>query len=224
MKINSVIFDMDGVIIDSAYSFFKAYEIVLKENYNIDNFTFEYFQPLFGQRSDESFIKIQNDFNIKFDDEKKIWELKDKTYKDIISKYKVIPHFTETVKLIKSLKDKNYKIAVASSSVSSIVDLCLKNIKIYDLFDVLITGDQVQKGKPNPEVFLKAVKELDSNLDESIIIEDSPPGLRASINANIKCFILKAEYAKNDWYKGAYKIFDIKNTKFETILKEIEAI
>ena len=221
MKKKAIIFDMDGVIIDSAYNFYLAYDRILKE-YNI-NFTFEYFQPIFGQRSDESFKKIEKDFDIKFDSLKETSLKKDEAYKDIAFKTNPVPNFKAVVDAIPLLA-KEYKLAIASSSVIELVDHCLNSTKIKDYFEVIISGDKVKKGKPNPEVFLTTLNELQVNKEDAVIIEDAPPGLKAAKDAGMKCIILKASYAKNDWYEDADKILDMPSLTSNIFIDEIKKL
>ena len=84
------------------------------------------------------------------------------------------------------LKDNNYKTIVATSSNRDRVDKILAQAKITEFFDDSICGDEVTKGKPNPEVFLKPCQKLGVNVDEAIVLEDSEAGIQASYDANIK--------------------------------------
>ena len=84
------------------------------------------------------------------------------------------------------LKDNNYKTIVATSSNRDRVDKILAQAKITEFFDDSICGDEVTKGKPNPEVFLKSCQKLGVNVDEAIVLEDSEAGIQASYDANIK--------------------------------------
>ena len=106
-----------------------------------------------------------------------------------------------------SLKDNNYKTIVATSSNRDRVDKILAQAKITEFFDDSICGDEVTKGKPNPEVFLKSCQKLGVNVDEAIVLEDSEAGIQASYDANIKVICIPdMKYPEKQYEEKTFKI------------------
>ena len=65
---------------------------------------------------------------------------------------------------------------------------------ILDLFNLILTGDEVHSDKPNPEIYLKTAKKLNLNPEECVVVEDSPPGILAAKNANMKVIALQTPF------------------------------
>ena len=87
------------------------------------------------------------------------------------------------------------------------VDTILSQAQITDYFDDSICGDEVTKGKPNPEVFLKSCQKLGVNVDEAIVLEDSEAGIQASYDANIKVICIPdMKYPKKQYEEKTFKI------------------
>ena len=89
--------------------------------------------------------------------------------------------------LIQEAKSSGLKVAIGSSSPHSWVDTHTKRLGIYDLFDFIICQDDVEKGKtkPHPDIYLKVLEQLDVKNNEAIVFEDSPNGVLASRRAEI---------------------------------------
>lgn len=104
---------------------------------------------------------------------------------DGIEKYGV----TETdglTALIESLKDE-YVLAVGSSSDRYYVERVLKRLNVFDRFAVLVCGDEVKRAKPYGDIYMKALELLGLTADECYVIEDSDNGARSAVNAGIEC-------------------------------------
>lgn len=94
------------------------------------------------------------------------------------------------IEILQFLKNNNYKIAVASSSEEETIRRYLANINILDFFDVIIGGDMVKNGKPNPEIYLKAVQLLNIPKEQCIGIEDSNSGILSVHRAGLKAIMI----------------------------------
>lgn len=94
------------------------------------------------------------------------------------------------LEILKFLKNNNYKIAVASSSEEETIKRYLSKIKILDFFDVIVAGDMVENGKPNPEIYLKSVELLNLPKEQCIGIEDSNNGILSVYRAGLKSIMI----------------------------------
>lgn len=88
--------------------------------------------------------------------------------------------------LLESLKNE-YELAVGSSSDRYYVESVLKKLGVYKYFNVLVCGDEVKRAKPYSDIYLKALDLLNLNADECYVIEDSDNGIKSAVNAGIPC-------------------------------------
>tara|TARA_B100001113_G_scaffold344210_1_gene332330 strand:+ start:3468 stop:4112 length:645 start_codon:yes stop_codon:yes gene_type:complete len=178
--IKGVIFDMDGTIVDSLPFHHKAWRIFFQEN-KVEDFskklkrykgggTLDLMRAVYGDIYSIAELK-------KMSDDKEI--IFRKIYKGNI---KPIDGFLE---FILYLKSKKIQLGLASNAIKKNVTLTLNELGIHDLFDSIICGDEVNFGKPNPEMFDKTINRFNIKKDNCIIFEDSIEGINAAINAGI---------------------------------------
>ena len=111
----------------------------------------------------------------------------------LISRQKLavdVPIKKGAVEIIKYLKANNIKIAIASSSPQNLIESNLRVSGLYDYFDVIVSGEQVQNGKPSPDIFLLAAKKIGSNIKNCIVIEDGINGVFAGINSGCNTYMV----------------------------------
>ena len=89
--------------------------------------------------------------------------------------------------LIKFLKAKGIKMALATSSSKNYASYLLNKANVYKVFDVLVFGDEVKHSKPDPEIFNIAASKLNINKENILVIEDSKHGINAALNGDFKC-------------------------------------
>ena len=119
------------------------------------------------------------------------------------------------------LKEKNYKIALATSAKRERVEKQIKDKWLKESFDAIVCGDDVEKGKPSPDIFLKAAKKLNVNPNECIVIEDSSAGIKAAFNAGMAgIHVVDLKEPDNEIIRNCYKSFNNLND----IRKEIEML
>jgi HAD superfamily hydrolase (TIGR01509 family) len=218
--IQSVIFDMDGVLVDTMNGFYEAYRKTL-EPYLID-YTLHEFQEMFGMRSDVTFRKVEKDHNIHFPSIEALIKSKEQFYHESLpDTLKPIP---QTIETAKRLKEKGYQLAVATSSIREVANFSLEQAGIKDIFDCIITGDDVKHSKPNPEIFILTISEMGSTPNDSIIIEDSLPGLEAADAIGVRCISLIASYQDEKKFRKAYQVKPIEKVSSNEIISWIEAI
>lgn len=177
----AVIFDMDGLMIDSERVTYNEYVRKL-HMLGHDDFTEDVYINCLGKNKQgicQVFIDFYgNDFPmVEVWDDVHVWI--DESLRKHVPKKKGLD------KLLQYLKDNNYKTIVATSSTRSRVDEILKNAEITEYFDDSICGDEVEKGKPNPEIFLTACKKLGVEPSEAVVLEDSEAGILAGYRGHI---------------------------------------
>lgn len=176
----AIIFDMDGVIINSE----PIHQLVEREM--VEDFggslSREKHQQFVGatDRYMWEFIKKELDLDMHIDD---ILKIKEVEFRNKLDEIELVEHFDA---LIKRVKKAGYKTALASSNNKKTVHLVVDKFNLKDKFDYIITGTEVEKGKPNPEIFLKAAKNLNVNPENCLVFEDTKNGVEAANRANMK--------------------------------------
>jgi HAD superfamily hydrolase (TIGR01509 family) len=112
----------------------------------------------------------------------------------------LMPGLLETLKL---LKEENYKLAIASSGVKKYIALVLNKFHIKEYFDVVITGDDVKVGKPNPETYLVAARKLGVLPAECLVLEDATKGIQSAKAAGCFCIAVKNPNVPSQTYPDA---------------------
>ncbi|WP_035571553.1 HAD family hydrolase [Halonatronum saccharophilum] len=183
-KLEAVIFDMDGVIIDSEPIYFEI-ERRLFNALNLD----------LSQKEHQSFVGMTikglwKEIKKKYPINHSIKELS-QIHKDEIFSYmsnaEKLPLVVGINKLIEEISKEGLKMAVASSSPKRLIEIILDKLKLDKSFDLLISGEEVMHGKPSPDIFLYTADKLRVKPTNSIIIEDSANGVRAAKTAKMKC-------------------------------------
>ena len=201
--IKAIIFDMDGLMIDSERVTFECYQEILKGmNLTMDE---EFYKTLLGKPLKGIYQRFYDVYGNDFPIEDVIKDVHDLMAKRFETEG--VPVKKGLVELLHYLKDNNYKTIVATSSNRDRVDKILAQAKITEFFDDSICGDEVTKGKPNPEVFLKSCQKLGVNVDEAIVLEDSEAGIQASYDANIKVICIPdMKYPEKQYEEKTFKI------------------
>lgn len=201
--IKAIIFDMDGLMIDSERVTFECYQERLKDmNLTMDE---EFYKTLLGKTIKGIYQRFYDVYGNDFPIENVIQDV----HQLMAERFETegVPVKKGLVELLHYLKDNNYKTIVATSSNRDRVDKILAQAKITEFFDDSICGDEVTKGKPNPEVFLKSCQKLGVNVDEAIVLEDSEAGIQASYDANIKVICIPdMKYPEKQYEEKTFKI------------------
>ena len=201
--IKAIIFDMDGLMIDSERVTFECYQERLKDmNLTMDE---EFYKTLLGKPIKGIYQRFYDVYGNDFPIENVIQDV----HQLMAERFETegVPVKKGLVELLHYLKDNNYKTIVATSSNCDRVDKILAQAKITEFFDDSICGDEVTKGKPNPEVFLKSCQKLSVNVDEAIVLEDSEAGIQASYDANIKVICIPdMKYPEKQYEEKTFKI------------------
>lgn len=175
-KIDAIIFDMDGVLIDSERISFKCYQEVFKDyTYEIGE---EFYVKFIGRNVDGIKEVMQEEYGSDFPFDE-IYKKKVKLAIEFTDKngVKIKPGVHE---LLDYLKKENYKIAVATSTRRQRALQLLEEAKIKEKVNFVVCGDEVENSKPDPEIFLKAAMGLGVEPGKCIVIEDSDAGITAA--------------------------------------------
>lgn len=200
-NINTVIFDMDGVIVDGMPYHIKSWKDALS---TIDIYASDLdiylIEGMTGRETMEVFVK-KSEISISDETADKIIKLKRKIFNDIF-----------TVKLIKGikdllleLKDRQYNLALVTGTRLEVVKKVLQ-VGLENIFEVIVAGEMVNKGKPDPEPYLKAVDELNATKEDCIVIENAPAGITSAKSAGLTCFAVQTSLSE-EYLQDADKVF-----------------
>lgn len=177
-KVKGCIFDLDGVIVDTAKYHYKAWKRIADElGFEFTEQHNERLKGVSRMRSLEILLEIGN-INVDEETKLKLAEKKNNWYIEYISKMDKSEILPGVEDFIKSLRQKNIKIALGSASKNTMI--ILKNLYIVHYFDAIIDGNKVTKAKPDPEVFLLGAEELGLNAENCVVFEDAEAGIQAA--------------------------------------------
>jgi len=180
--LEAVLWDMDGVIADTADYHYSAWRDVFKERGVA--FSKADFMRHFGQRHD-TIIKFALGDKLSPEEVDAITEKKQSLYRQRVSK-NIVP-LPGAIKLIKLLNKNKIKTAIASSAVRQNIDVILKGLGIENSFQAIVFGTEVPEGKPSPQIFQLAAKKLGVKPTDCVVIEDAIAGVAAARRAGMKC-------------------------------------
>lgn len=176
MILELVIFDMDGLMFDTEPLGAVCFASAAKQFGYIIEEEFRY--KLIGINANDHYALMKSKFGQDCP-AKEIHELSKKLRSDYLYKHGIVikPGLFE---LITYLKNKGIKIAVASSSAYSKINEYLALAGLKNIFDLIVGGDDLEHGKPDPEIFLKVLKYFKIAADHALVLEDSTNGILAA--------------------------------------------
>ena len=179
--IKGIIFDMDGTIVDSLPYHHEAWKIFFNEN-QVENFSDKLKDYKGGGTLDLMKAVYGDKYSLK--DLKSMSDEKEVIFREIY-KGKINP-IEGFKKFLIDIKSKHILVGLASNAVRKNVSLIINELNIFNDFDSIICGDEVNNGKPNPEMFNKTINRFNIKKDECLIFEDSLEGVKAAKNSGVK--------------------------------------
>jgi beta-phosphoglucomutase len=183
--IKALIFDLDGVIVDTAHYHFVAWQRLARE-LGID-FTEKDNERLKGvsrMRSLEIILEIGNR-QMSESEKERLATRKNAWFVEYIQNVKPDEIFPGVKEMIQTCKAAGFRVALASSSKNA--RTVLRNLKVEDLFEGFVDGNMITHSKPNPEIFLKAAAQLGVEPQHCVVFEDAEAGVEAALAAGMKC-------------------------------------
>jgi HAD superfamily hydrolase (TIGR01509 family) len=182
--LKAVIFDMDGVIIDSEpvyleveMKLFRKYGLPIKE---------EEHNAFVGTTTREmwTYLKVRYGIDLEVD---KLVEIERAAYREGLLSQKDLKPIAGIVDLIKNLYKNKLRLAIASSSSLNEINTVVELFDLKKYFVELVSGEEVENGKPAPDIFILASKRLEVLPSECIVIEDSKNGTVAAKQSGMRC-------------------------------------
>ncbi len=209
--IKAIIFDFDGVVVDSEPLHLKVFQQVLrdvgvslsKEDYILKYLAFD--DKTFFTNSLSDFGKYESPQQVE-----QLINKKSRIFEALIEdSIKVFPGVREFLQNING----NYPVAIGSGALRSEIEIILNKLNMEKYFDFIVSADEVENCKPNPEVYLKVLDEFNSRNDfqlmaeECLVFEDAVYGIQAAKSAGMKCVGISNSY-NSDEIKDADLVFE----------------
>lgn len=183
--IKAVIFDFDGLILDTETAWYHAYKEVLQKQFQFE-LPLEEFVKCVGSNNTVLFTYLKNELGNQFDVEK-IHESARGIHHELLKEAKACDGVPE---YLAEAREAGLTIVLATSSRREWAITHLTNLQLLTFFDHLITQDDVEHVKPAPDLFLKAIEVLGIEPHEAVVFEDSLNGLRAAQQAKLSTVII----------------------------------
>jgi HAD superfamily hydrolase (TIGR01509 family) len=214
--INTVIFDMDGVIVDTEPVHHYAYNEHFRQ-LNID-VSPEMYASFTGNSTKNIFERLRVQFNL-VDDIATLVETKRNLFNDAFDSKEDLYLLDGVEDLIKDLHSNGMQLVLASSSATVTIDRVFNRFGLYKYFTHIVSGEDFPKSKPHPAIFLKAAELSQTPVENCIVIEDSTNGIMAAKAAGIYCVGYDSFHSKmQDYSLADMVISDFKELSYDKIL------
>jgi len=205
-KVKAVIFDMDGLMIDTERLYFEVERIMARKfGKEVKD---ETLWKMMGRKPLEAITVFAEDLELDISP-KKLLEIRDELFvKKLVNEVEPMSGLFDILNILKG----KVKMAIATGSPQKFLKIVLDKLKIESYFDVFVTSDEVEKGKPDPEVYNTAVKRLKVAPFECVVLEDSSNGALAAVRAGCYTIAVPTVYTnKQDFSFVNYVAKDLKD-------------
>ena len=193
MRIKAVIFDMDGVIIDSM-PLYHEFDIRMLGQFGHPA-TIETVIPYTGLTSVDRLTKYKEDFGLE-DSVESLTKLSVDSMREFFLTQDIKP-IDGIPELLTHVKNCGLHIGIASSTSHELIEIILRRLDVLHYFEKIISGEDVKEGKPAPDVYLKAAEAFGVLPRECVAIEDSVMGMCSAKAAGFTCIAYKNSYTQD---------------------------
>ncbi len=180
-KIEAFIFDLDGVLTDTAEFHFRSWKRLCNEE-SIP-FNREINEKLRGVSRRKSLEIILGDREVSQEKFVKMMERKNHYYRESIQSISQVDLFPGAEKILQNLREKDIKLALGSSSKNAC--LVIHGLGIKNYFEVIADGNSVERAKPAPDLFLYAAEKMEVSPEKCVVVEDAEAGIEAALEAGM---------------------------------------
>jgi HAD superfamily hydrolase (TIGR01509 family) len=200
-----IIFDLDGVLVDAKTIHYDALNKALGKKYAID--WNEHLSKYDGLKTNQKLKLLTKEKGLDPSMYDAVWKEKQKYTIEALREIK--PNQT-LQSILSALSEDGYKIAVCSNSIRKTVLTVLSKLGVIDFVDLILSNEDVKNSKPHPEMYWKAMSMMDVLPEQTLIIEDSPYGLKAAYSSNAHVMRVKNPQEVS-YTKITLKMFEIEN-------------
>lgn len=189
MKYSTILWDMDGVLMDSEPQHYRAWERTLKEYCGVEKIDWERYKPCIGGKYSVVAEVLMKGYGADVT-RPEVHEAYVRYKREVEEEegYRLMPHLKE---VLAALHAAGFRMAVASSSPLMDIRRFVETCGLSEYFEMLFSGEQVKHSKPAPDTFLEAAKKMSAPPEACIVVEDSENGTAAAKAAGMYCIGLK---------------------------------
>lgn len=212
--LKAVIFDMDGVLLDSESLHYQALDDLMRSRGR--RYSVELLHKYCGVPEEEIWPHLLKDLGMTGEDPGRMMQEHWTRYRDLLWR-NGYPEFPGTKAFLKMLKKRGYRTAVASASSKEVIADYLRELDLGDCFDAVTSAQECSCGKPEPDVFLLAAEKLRVRPKECIVIEDSAKGMIAARRAGMRWIGFEGARVKPNMQYAVYKFSDYRTMTAERL-------
>lgn len=202
-KIQAVIFDMDGLMFDTESLFSIVHSEIAEKRGK--KFTLELKSKMMGQKALHAVEILLDGLGLHENAEDVLREQTVRYVELLKTESRAMPGLFEFIEFLEQWRLRK---GIATSSIRPWVDILLDKFKIKNSFEFIITGDQVKRGKPHPDLYLKAVKAVNLPAHSCLVLEDASNGVRAAKAAGCFTVAVPSQFTRNQDFARADLIVD----------------
>lgn len=194
--IKAILFDLNGTMIDDMEYHTTAWFDILNNDLKANLSVEQVRKEMYG-KNQEVLVRIFGDKKFSMDEMNNLSVEKERRYqKAFLPQLKLIRGLDE---FLKEVRAKQIKTAIASAAIPFNINFVLDNLRLRNMFDVIVSAEDVTKSKPDPETFTKAAELLNTEPNDCIVFEDAPKGVEAAQNAGMKTVVLTTMHEKEEF-------------------------
>lgn len=202
MQVKAVIFDFDGLMVESEGIAYRVWRQVVAE-YGSE-MSAEFYRKFIGTTPEETVVEICESLGLPISPQELQQRYWDQRTETMCVEARAVDGL---VALIDDLRQRRLPVGVASNSPTSYVERVLEALQLRKKILTVIGSDQVKQGKPAPDVYLATAEALTVDPGDIVAIEDSPTGIRSAIHAGMTCYTIPNRQLADEDFSQAHQIF-----------------
>ena len=207
----AVIFDMDGTLVATTEADFLAWQRIFIESGH--QLSFEDYFPLLGKKSHDV---VYQELKLTGANAEDALQRKMKYFAEIVEE-KGIALMPNAEIFLQELKSLNIPLALATSSRKTKMEMVLEEVGLLSYFDVLVSGEAVEHGKPKPDIFFLTATKLGIDPKHCLVLEDAVNGVKAAKSAGMKCIAVTHTHPAGDLGMADMIVHDFSELSFPVI-------
>lgn len=216
-ELKAVIFDLDGTLLDNNEVHLKAWKQYLKENGK--EISDDDFKKYISGRTNKDAVEHIYDKQMSEEEASEYYLKKEEIYRKMYEPD--IAPINGLVEFLKELKEKNVTMAIATSGIPVNIDFMFEHVPIKEYFQEIIKAEDISKGKPDPEIFLKTASALNIPPENCIVFEDSTSGVEAGKAAKMKVVALTTTHTPDELDNADIVIKDYTEINFDRLASAV---
>jgi beta-phosphoglucomutase len=212
----AVLWDMDGVLVDSAEYHYAAWrEALAREGVDL---SYDAFRATFGQRND-TILRYLLGPDLPDSEVARIGDLKESLYRELVQTRGITP-LSGVLDWLARLRDQGWRQAIASAAPRANVDAIVRALGIAHYFGAITSSEDVTRGKPDPQVYLTAAQRLGVPPARCVVVEDAPAGVEGARRAGMRCIGVTSTHPHLDADLVVAALSDLPADSFEKLASE----